>query len=413
VPLEKNTSMTPQSFSYPTLGKDGLIYCPPYGLDEPMDFMITINPKTFDIQKLPIKVNNSTEKWTFGITVDDKIYWLPYGESKVLVVNTTTKKVDYIDIDWPDNTKSIKGKFVQGHIYKNKIYALPYGEDQPLDYVLIIDTTTDNAVLKPLHLPDTDTKKWHQSVLRGNTIYAVPRGGSKPFNFAIEYNCDDCSVKFINFSKYYEGYQDTSMKFTTIGMIDDIIYAAPYGYHDDFDFLITNKKGEWKSERTGITGKTRRYFTNIKTKNEKLYFPPAGHHSSWSKFLIIDSNGYKTIDLGITKETKKYFAGVENSQGKVYYIPRGGCVCDPDAELKLTGDLAEVLVFDTKDDSYYTVDVSSCFTDNTTIEKYNACCIVDDVIFAMPYGESNSFQTVLVFDTTQDKIIKTIDLNGI
>jgi hypothetical protein len=49
--------------------------------------------------------------------------------------------------------------------------------------------------------------------------------------------------------------------------------------------------------------------------------------------------------------------------------------------------------------------------DNTTIEKYNACCIVNDVIFAMPYGESDSFQTVLVFDTISEQIIKTMDLN--
>ena len=201
------------------------------------------------------------------------------------------------------------------------------------------------------------------------------------------------------------------MKFTTIGLLDDVIYAAPYGYHNDFDFLLINKNGHWTSERTGILGTTRKYFTNIKTKNGKLYFPPAGHHPAWSKFLVINGQHYKTIDLGISAETKKYFAGIENSQGKVYYIPRGGCVCDPDANLKLTGDLAEVLVVDTADDSYYTVDVSECFTDNTTIEKYNACCIVNDVIFAMPYGESETFQTVLVFDTKTEKIIKTLDLN--
>jgi hypothetical protein len=68
-------------------------------------------------------------------------------------------------------------------------------------------------------------------------------------------------------------------------------------------------------------------------------------------------------------------------------------------------------LFRSKDDRYYTVDISECFTDNTTIEKYNACCVVNDVIFAMPYGESESFQTVLVFDTTTETIIKTLDLN--
>ena len=260
-------------------------------------------------------------------------------------------------------------------------------------------------------MDNNDAKKWHQSVLRGDTIYAVPRGANKPYNYAIEFNCADRSVKLLDFSKHYPDFENTRMKFTTIALLNNVIYSPPYGYHDDFDFMVSNKDGEWRSERTGILGTTRKYFTHLKTKNNKLYFPPAGHHADWSKFLIINESGYKTLDLGINTETKKYFTGIENSQGKVYYIPRGGCVCDPDASLKLTGDLAEVLVVDTKDDSFYTVDVSECFTDNTTIEKYNGCCIVNDIIFAMPYGESETFQTVLVFDTEQDKIIKTIDLN--
>lgn len=406
--------MTPQSFSYPTVGADGIIYCPPYGLKEKLDYMIAINPITYATIKIPLEVDNSTEKWTFGITIGSKIYWLPYGESRVLVFDTDKELVSYIDIPWHGNDSLIKGKFVQGHVYKNKIVALPYGEDSPLDYVLEINTTTDTAILKLIQIEtNNDSKKWHQSVLRENIIYAVPRGASKPFNLGVEYNCDDHSVKLIDFSKHYEGFENTTMKFTTIAILNNIIYAPPYGYHDNFDFMLKNKNGKWTSERTGIVGTTRKYFTHIKTKNNKLYFPPAGHHADWAKFLIIDSNGYQTIDLGITTETKKYFTGIENSQGKVYYIPRGGCVCDPDADLKLTGDLAEVLVVDTKDNSFYTVNVSECFTDNTTIEKYNACCIVNDIIFAMPYGESETFQTVLVFDTKQDKIIKTIDLNVI
>lgn len=409
--------MTPQSFSYPTVGNDGIIYCPPYGLTESLNYMLAINPITYVIHKLFLDVNNSTEKWTFGITVGDSIYWLPYGESRILVVNTHQEIVSYIDIDWPAGTESIKGKFVQGHVYNNKIYALPYGETDPLDYMLIVDLETQTAQLKAINVPNTDCKKWHQSVLRDGIIYAVPRGSriEDPFNFAIEYNCNDNSYVLTDFSKFYPEFSNTRMKYTTIAMADDIIYAAPYGTDcaDEFDYMLINKDNLWTSERIGITDTTRKYFTHTKTKNNKLYFPPAGHHPEWSKFLIISNNQIKVTDLKLTKETKKYFAGVENSQGKVYYIPRGGCVCDPDADLKITGDLAEILVVDSTDDSFYTVDVSSCFTDNTTIEKYNACCIINDIIFAMPYGESESFQTVLVFDTIQDKIIKTIDLNGI
>ena len=405
--------MTPQSFSYPTVGNDGLIYCPPYGLTESLDYMLAINPVTYALRKIPLAVNSSNEKWTFGISIDNNIFWLPYGESKVLVYNTLYEDIDYIDIQWPEGTEHIKGKFVQGHVYNKKIYALPYGEDSPLDYMLIIDLESWTAELKYIAVPNNDCKKWHQSVLRDNKIYAVPRGVNTSFNFAIEYNCDDGTIKLTNLANLYAEHSDTTMKFTTIALVDDIIYAPPYGYHDDFDYMLVNKHGEWTCERTGIVGTTRKYFTNIKTKNNKLYFPPAGHHSVWSKFLIIDKGTVKTIDLDVTKETKKYFAGIENSQGKVYYIPRGGCVCDPDADLKLTGDLAEILVVDTKDDSYYTVDVSKCFTDNTTIEKYNACCIINDIIFAMPYGESSTFQTVLVFDTRTETIIKTLYLNDL
>jgi hypothetical protein len=363
--------MTPQAYSYPVVGADGIVYCPPYGLNESLNSMLSINPITYAITKIPLQVNNSTEKWTFGMPIKDKIYWLPYGEDTVLVYNTTTEQVSYIAIDWPDGTSSIKGKYVQGHVYDNKIFSLPYGEDCPLDYVLIIDLITDTATLKQILLPDNDCKKWHQSVIRDNTIYAVPRGAYKPFNFAIEYNCDDYSIKLINMNNLYYEHANSTMKFTTIAMVDNTIYAPPYGYDNEFDYMLINNGNSWSSVRTDILGTTRKYFTHVKTKNNKLYFPPAGHHSNWSKFLIISNNSIKTFDLDVTKETKKYFAGIENSQGKVYYIPRGGCVCDPDANLKLTGDLAEVLVVDSKDDSYYTVDVSECFTDNTTIEKYN------------------------------------------
>jgi hypothetical protein len=407
--------MTPQSFSYPTVGEDNIIYVPPYGLTEELDYMLAINPVTYATLKIPLSTNGTLEKYTFGIVTDTKIYWLPYGESRVLVYNKLTERIKYIDIAWPVGMDKIKGKFVQGHIYKNKIYALPYGEDQPLDLVLIIDLDTDISRLVKLSVPDTDCKKWHQSVIRDGIIYAVPRGEriNNPFNYAIEFNCNTLGYILTNFSKFYPGFEDSRMKYTTIAIANSIIYAVPYGYKNDFDFLLKNKDGEWTSERTGIVETTRKYFSHIKTKNNKLYFPPAGHSIEWSKFLIIDGNTqqYKTIDLGVGSETKKYFAGIENSQGKVFYIPRGGCVCDPIDDWKKSGDLAEILVVDSKDDSTYTIDISECFTDNTTIEKYNACCIVNDIIFAMPYGESDSFQTVLVFNTITEKIIKTMDLN--
>ena len=407
--------MTPQAYSYPTVGNDNLIYVPPYGLTLELDTMLVINPKTFEINQIKLDNNGTTEKYTFGITVGSKIYWLPYGENRLLVYDTDNKEHKYIQVPLPLDRMKTRGKYVMGHIYNNKIYALPYGETDSLDQVLIVDLEDDAVTVVNLNVPVNDKKKWHQSVIRDGIIYASPRGERRDnvFNYGIEFNCNDNSYILRDFSKYYPNYENSTMKYTTMAIANDVIYSIPYGYVDDFDFLLTNKNNEWSSQRLDITDTTRKYFTHVHTKNNKLYFPPAGHHVDWSKFLIIDGNtGQYTIkDLNVGLETKKYFTGIENSQGKVFYIPRGGCVCDPLSEWKRCGDLADILVIDTKDDSHYTIDISEVFTDNTTIEKYNASCIVDDVIFAMPYGESDSFQTVLVFDTISEKIIKTLDLN--
>ena len=192
------------------------------------------------------------------------------------------------------------------------------------------------------------------------------------------------------------------------------LYAPPYSQNPMFDVKLMFD-GEWKSERMGLQSTSRKYFSHTVAKNGKIYFPPAGHDEDWSQMLVIDSKDdtWKTIDLKLGKESKKYFAGCENSKGKIYYIPRGGCVCEPLDTWKRRGDFTEILVVNPEDDSFYTIDVGEYFVDNTTIEKYNCSVIVNDKIFALPYGQSSTFQTVLVFDTIEEKVIKTIDLNDI
>jgi hypothetical protein len=172
---------------------------------------------------------------------------------------------------------------------------------------------------------------------------------------------------------------------------------------------------EWSHEHIKLTKTSRKYFTHITASNGKIFFPPAGHDENWSEMLVIDAVKEKwyNIDLGIKKESKKYFAGCENTNGKIYFIPRGGCVCEPEESWKSQGDLAEVLVVDIKTDSFYTIDISDHFKDNTTIEKYNCCLIYKDKIFAFPYGESKSFHTMLIFDTISEKVIHTVNLNEV
>lgn len=407
-------SLTPQAFSYPTVGSNGIIYCAPYGLTESVDYILKMNPTTYDVTKIPLEVNKSTEKWQNGIVFRNLIFFLPYNESKVIILNTDDDSVQYIELDVVG-----QGKYIQGHIYNNRIIALPYGEHNPFNFVLDIDTETLNYTLHKLDVKP-DTKRWHTTQLLGSCIYGLPRGENLDthYNDAIIYDCFDLSYNTVDLLQHWEDYdkeRHCNKKFTTLAKANNKLYAPPYSEIAEFDILATLKDNAWNMQRTGIKATSRKYFSHTVAKNGKIFFPPAGHDEDWSEMLIIDSNTDKwhIKDLGIGKESKKYFAGVENSQGKLYYIPRGGCVCEPEDTWKSQGDLAEVLVVDTNTEEHYTVDVGEYFKDNTTIEKYNKCVIINDIIYAFPYGESDSFQTVLVFDTIKEKVIKTIDLNNV
>lgn len=404
--------MTPQAFSYPTVGNNNKIYVPPYGLKESLDYMLVVDPTTYEIEKINLNVTDCFEKWQQGIVVGSKIFWLPYNEKSILILNTDDNSIEYIDIP---NIGT--GKYIQGHVYNNKIYALPYGEHSPYKYALILDLETHDLKQIAIDLPFDDEKKWHQTQILDGIIYGLPRGESLDthFNYSIEFNCKEETYKTKDLVGYWNDYdkeQFCNKKFTTLAKVGNKLWAPPYSEYDKFDILAKYNNG-WQFIRTELQATSRKYYSHTVANNGKIYFPPAGHEENWSEMLIVDSNKdtWYTIDLGIGKESKKYFTGAENSQGKIYYIPRGGCVCEPEDTWKSQGDLAEVLVIDTKDDSCYTVDISEFFRDSTTIEKYNQCVMINDIIYAFPYGESDSFQTVLIFDTTQEKVIRTIDLN--
>lgn len=408
--------MTPQAFSFPTLGNNSMIYVPPYGLKEVVDYMLKINPVTYEVTKIPLEVDSSREKWQYGNVVGNKIVWLPYNESRILILNTDDDSIEYKEIPF-----TARGKYIRAHVYKNKVIALPYGEIDYFDVAISYDVETKEVFYRYIYCEINDEKKWHTSQLVNGKIYGVPRGErvDQPFfPYRIEMNCDTLDYRLEDLSGLWSDYdetRETNKKFTTMAKVGDKLYAPPYSENPNFDIMLKFDGKAWTHERTGLQQDSRKYFSSTSANNGKVYCPPAGHEETWSDLLIIDSltDTWKTVSLGIGKESKKYFTGWENSQGKIYWIPRGGCVCQPEDLWKQSGDLAEVLVVDTKDDSFYTVDISDSFVDNTTIEKFNASVIINDKIFAFPYGQSESFQTVLVFDTRSEKVIKEIDLNEI
>jgi hypothetical protein len=407
--------MTPQAFSYPTVGPNKMIYVPPYGLTESIDYMLKINPITFEVTKILLQVDSSTEKWQYGVVVGNKIIFLPYNETNILIVNCDDDSVDYVNFSLEG-----RGKYIKAHVHNNKVIALPYGEHTPFNYICSFDVDTKSLLLKHIVCDIDDEKKWHTSQYLNGKIYAVPRGErwlENYFPYLIELDCDTLVYKLTNLSNLWEDYDKeeyTNKKYTTLAKVGDKLYAPPYSENPNFDIMLKFDK-QWTHERTELKGTSRKYYTHSVTSNGKIYCPPAGHEEDWSDMLIIDASTdtWKTIPLGVGKESKKYFTGWENSQGKLYYIPRGGCVCMPTDSWKELGDLAEVLVVDSKDDSFYTVDISEYFKDNTTIEKFNSSVIIDDKIFAFPYGQSETFHTVLVFDTISETVIKEINLNEV
>lgn len=413
--------MTPQAFSYATVSANGNIYAPPYGLTECIDYMIKINPETYQITKIPLNNTGKTERWTYGIEHDNILYFLPYNEESILCVDTINDNIHYIDILWPEKTNKVRGKYISFHLYQNKIYSLPYGETEFFDYIISVDTGDKTYSFTKIDVDINDCKKWHTSQIIDNIIYAVPRGErwtDNYFPYGIEFNCKDNTYKLNDLSLFWKDIDQQPMsnkKYTTLAKSNNNkLYAPPYSENPNFDIMLKFDKS-WSAESTGIVSDSRKYFTNITANNGKIYFAPAGHEEGWSELLIIDpaSDVWYTINLGIKKESKKYFAGVENSKGKIYYMPRGGCACEPVESWKQFGDLAEILVIDTLDDSYYTIDISEYFIDNTTIEKYNCCIIYNDIIYAFPYGESETFHTLLIFDTLLEQIVKTINLDEV
>ena len=100
---------------------------------------------TNTFEKIQLDVDSSFEKWQSGIVVEDQIFFLPYNESKILIVDTKTNNVEYL------TTFDNKGKWLCPHIYKNNIIALPYGEH--IAYRLTSAVSPDSLDASfPLHI---------------------------------------------------------------------------------------------------------------------------------------------------------------------------------------------------------------------------------------------------------------------
>jgi len=410
-------NITAQAFSYGTLGKNNMIYIPPFGYRGVVDYMIKVNPETYECTKIPLKVGDCAEKWMTGTQYNNLLIFLPHNETNILIVNTDDDSVQYIDIGFTE-----RAKYYSAILYKDRIIGLPYGIENNYDYILVLDLPTMTVKMIEIEFEINDEKKWAEGQLVGNIIHALPRGerwNTDFFPYRLEFNCDTLEYTLFDERPIWHTVDNntySNKKFTSMARYKDKLYAPPYCENELFDIMMTFDGKEWHYEHTGLTGDSRKFHGYVVAQNGRIYFPPAGHDRKWATMMIIDGETGKwwTVEVpGLTSENKKYFTGIENSQGKAYFIPRGGCECEELSTWKSDGDMAEVLIIDSKDDSIRTVDIGEHFFDNTTIEKYNQCLIYNDVIFAFPHGQSDTFHQLLVFDTISESVIKMIDLSEI
>ena len=304
--------MTPQAFSYPIVANNGMIYIPPFGLTESIDYMLKFNPKDETFTRIKLDVSDCTEKWIWGTAWRNKIIVLPYNEDNILIIDTDDDSVEYSEVE------KGKGKYIQGHIHGDNLFALPYGEHEPYDYVLNLALPYMYPDQEKLKLPTNDCKKWHTTQIIDGIIYGLPRGESldNSFNYRIEFDCSNEEYELTDMLPEWEDYEHdgfNNKKYTTMAKVGNRLYAPPYSENPNFDVLTKFVDGKWITERTGIKGTSRTYFAHSVASNGKIFCPPAGHEETWSEMLVIDpsaDNGHDTywhtINLGIGKESKKF-----------------------------------------------------------------------------------------------------------
>lgn len=76
--------------------------------------------------KLPSKPMLKPKMYHFTKIYDDKMYYIPFSETKLLVYDFIKQEYDEIDLELKQELSGGEGNFYNCHIYKNRIYLFPF-----------------------------------------------------------------------------------------------------------------------------------------------------------------------------------------------------------------------------------------------------------------------------------------------
>lgn len=264
------------------------------------------------------------QSWRGGVMTDDGlIYTIPHDSAEILVLNTTSGKLDSVQIPGGSGNRKWAGGIL---VTNNLIYGIPFSSSS----VLIFDTMNNAVDLTSLSGLSEDPNKWFDAVIADNgNIYCIPYDADSVLIIDTTANTlDVTSIASINAamsSGMHQGKWSGGVKGPT-----GLIYAIPF--NADSVLIINPTVNSWD-----VT--TFRDLTTFPGKWAGGVISHTGHivgipHSFNSVLLLDPSTNTTDITSITTPDGKEKWAGGVWFQDKIYTAPFSSSsvlIIDPEA----------------------------------------------------------------------------------
>tara|TARA_B110000503_G_scaffold28131_1_gene44918 strand:- start:1221 stop:2360 length:1140 start_codon:yes stop_codon:yes gene_type:complete len=197
--------------------------------------------------------------------------------------------------------------------------------------------------------------------------------------------CKDYSIlKHIGGQDINLNLADVTSKTNACEIINNDIWFIPYGIWDDFNKVVQIKNGIPIYHELPFKGKGQ--FYSMASNGTTGFSFPLGYEDTNVGLYI--NNTVSTIPLPVAG--KKLHMGTVYCNGRYWSMPRGD-----DANYNL------LLSFDGYNIKSYPIEG----IDNSITRKYSDIIIVDNTLYALPFGETKGLNEVIEFDTVSNTYI--------
>lgn len=256
---------------------NGILVSPPFATEKCKDYSKVFCKDGDRMSFINLDLPPATSKFNAIVSIDDSIWFIPYGiwDDFNVVVQLKDFKPIYHHIDKPgkgqfysvatdgksafsfplgyeetsyglyikddalhtvDFDRQSHTKTHMGTVYANgKYWSAPRG-DTP-GYINMTSFDGTNIEAYPINVKNTDvTRKYSDIIVSGNILYILPFGETPGMCELIEFNTDTTTYKLHELD-----IPDFAKKYNTGVLVDDTIIALPYGdeHSDDSNWGLT------------------------------------------------------------------------------------------------------------------------------------------------------------------------------